>query len=170
MKLVLKKSILREWRWEDKDSLIHHANNIEVARMVLDRFPYPYNQLAADSWLNQVTTESIQTNFAIVVQNKVVGAIGVASEGDIFYRMAEIGYWLGQDYWGKGIMTEAVGAVTSYAFKNFDLCRLWAGVFSNNPASTRVLLKNGFEFEGRLKKSITKYGQSYDQLIFAKVI
>ena len=170
MRIVLKKCVLREWLWEDKVSLIKHANNIKVARVVRDRFPYPYDNAAADSWLNQVTKEKHQTNFAIIVKNKAVGAIGFDSEGDIFYRTAEVGYWLGEDYWGKGIMTEALGAITSYAFSNFDLCRLWAGVFSNNPASVRILEKNGYEFEGRLKKNITKFGQTLDQLVFAKVI
>lgn len=170
MEIVLKKCILREWRWKDKNSLIQNANNIKVAEMVRDRFPYPYDEVAADTWLNEVARERRQTNFAIVVKNKAVGAIGFESEGDVFYRSAELGYWLGEDYWGRGIMTEAVEAVTSYAFDNFDLCRLWAGVFSNNPTSVRVLEKNGYEFEGRLRKSITKFGQTLDQLVFARII
>ena len=170
MNIVLRQCMLREWRWQDKISLIENANNINVARMVRNRFPYPYDAEAADDWLSQVTTDKVQTDFAIIVDNKAVGAIAFESEGDIFYRSAEIGYWLGEDYWGRGIMTEAVQAVTSYAFQNFDLCRLWAGVFSNNPSSARILEKNGYEFEGRLKKNITKFGQTLDQLIFAKVI
>lgn len=170
MQIVLKKCILREWRWEDKISLIENANNINVARMVRDRFPYPYDEQAADSWLNLVTSSKVQTDFTIVVEGKAVGAIGFESEGDIFYRSAEVGYWLGERYWGRGIMTEAIQAITTYAFSSFDLCRLWAGVFSNNPTSARVLEKNGYEFEGRLKKNVTKFGQTLDQLIFAKVI
>ena len=170
MEIVLKKSIIREWRWEDKISLIQNANNIKVAGMVRDRFPFPYDDLAADSWLSQVVGERKQTNFTIVVKNKAVGAIGFETEGDIYMRSAEIGYWLGENYWGRGIMTEAVHAVTSYAFQSFDLCRLWAGVCSNNPTSVRVLEKNGYEFEGRLRKSITKFGKTLDQLVFAKII
>ena len=169
MKIILKKCILREWRWEDKISLIKNANNIKIAGMVRDRFPYPYDDVAADTWLREVSGERGQTNFAIIVKNKAVGAIGFETEGDIFIRSAELGYWLGEDYWGRGIMTEAVQAVTSYAFKNFDLCRLWAGVFSNNPTSVRVLEKSGYEFEGRLRKNITKFGKTLDQLVFAKI-
>jgi RimJ/RimL family protein N-acetyltransferase len=170
MDIVLKKCLLREWRWEDKCSLMKYADNIKIARMVKDRFPYPYDAVAAENWLGMVTTESPQTNFAIVVKGKAVGGIGFESQGDIFRRSAEIGYWLGEDYWGKGIMTEAVKAVTFFAFQNYDLCRLYAGVFATNPASIRVLEKAGYQFEGRLRKSICKFGQIIDQLLFAKVI
>jgi len=170
MNIVLKKCVLREWQWQDKASLIKNADNIKIARMVKDRFPHPYNNTAADDWLRIVTAENPQTNFAIVINNKAVGGIGFESQGDIFRRSAEIGYWLGEAYWGKGIMTEAVIAVTAYAFQQFDLCRLYAGVFATNSASVRVLEKAGYLFEGRLRKSITKYGETIDQLLFAKVI
>ena len=170
MNIALKKCLLREWRWEDKDALIKNANNLNIAKMVKNRFPYPYDEAAANNWLSLVTIESPQTNFAIVVKNKAVGGIGFESQADIFRRSAEIGYWLGEDYWGKGIMTETVKAVTSFAFGNFDLCRMQAGVFATNSASVRVLEKAGYVFEGRLKKSITKFGQTIDQLVFAKVI
>lgn len=170
MNLVLKKCVLREWQWGDKKSLIKNANNPRIARMVKDRFPYPYDVAAADHWLGMVTNENPQTNFVILVKNKAVGGIGFEAQEDIFRRSAEIGYWLGEKYWGKGIMTEAVQAITAYAFDHFDLCRLYAGVFATNPASMRVLEKCGYEFEGRLKKSITKHGQTIDQFVFAKVI
>lgn len=169
MTIVLKKCILREWRWEDCESLIKHANNYKVARMVRDRFPYPYDEMAAREWLEVITRELPQTTFAIDVEDKAVGAISFEIQADIFIRSAEIGYWLGENYWNKGIMTEAVKAVTTYAFRNFDLCRLYAGVFASNPASVRVLEKAGYQFEGRLRKSITKYGQTIDELIYAQV-
>jgi ribosomal-protein-alanine N-acetyltransferase len=170
MNLLLKKCVLREWRWEDKPSLMRNANNIKVARMVKDRFPYPYDETAADNWLQAVVGDFPQTNFVIVVKDQAVGGIGFESPGDIFKRSAEIGYWLGENYWNQGIMTETVKAVTAYAFQNFDLCRLYAGVFAINSASVRVLEKAGYQFEGRLKKSITKFGRTFDQLLFAKVI
>ncbi len=169
MKITLKQSVLREWRYTDKLSLIRHADNIKVARMVKDRFPYPYDEKAADDWLMLVTAENPQTNFAITANDAVVGGIGFDTPGDIFRRSAEIGYWLGEEYWGRGIMTEAVRAVTDFAFTNFDICRVYAGVFANNPASVRVLEKAGYQFEGRLRKSITKFGQTIDQLVFAVV-
>jgi RimJ/RimL family protein N-acetyltransferase len=88
-------------------------------------------------------------------------------QNDVFRRSAEIGYWLGEDYWGRGIVTQAVREVTEYAFSKFDLCRIYAGVFEWNPASMRVLEKCGYRLEARMKKAITKDGKTIDDFIFA---
>ena len=109
------------------------------------------------------------TNFAIVVDGVSVGAIGLVLKDDVFRRSAEIGYWLGTDYWGRGIVTEAVRAVTDYAFATFDICRVYAGVFEWNPASMRVLERAGYELEGRMRKSVTKDGETVDELIYAVI-
>jgi len=109
------------------------------------------------------------TSFAIALDDEAVGGIGFTVQNDVAHRSAEIGYWLGEQFWGRGIATEALTAVTEYAFKNFDLCRLYAHVFEWNPASARVLEKAGYDFEGRLKKSVTKNGQTIDQLMYAIV-
>jgi RimJ/RimL family protein N-acetyltransferase len=103
------------------------------------------------------------------VDEEAVGGIGFTVQPDVAHRSAEIGYWLGEKFWGRGIATEALKAVTEYAFANYDLCRLYAHVFDWNPASARVLEKAGYRFEGRLKKSVTKNGQTIDQLIYAMV-
>jgi RimJ/RimL family protein N-acetyltransferase len=87
----------------------------------------------------------------------------------VFRRSAEIGYWLGEEYWGRGIVTEALRAVTDYAFATFDLCRLSAGVFEWNPGSMRVLEKAGYELECRSHKSVTKDGQTIDEFIYVSV-
>ena len=100
---------------------------------------------------------------------EAVGGIGFTPQHDVERRSAEIGYWLAEEFWGRGIATEALIAVTEYAFANFDLCRLYAHVFDWNGASARVLEKAGYEFEGRLKKSVTKNGQIIDQLMYAKI-
>jgi RimJ/RimL family protein N-acetyltransferase len=84
-------------------------------------------------------------------------------------RSAEIGYWLGEPFWGRGIMSEAVPAFTAYAFATFDVCRLYASVFEWNPASARILEKAGYVCEGRLRKSVVKDGRTIDQLLFACV-
>ena len=109
------------------------------------------------------------TNFAIDVAGDAVGGIGFTVQYDVARRSAEIGYWLGEDFWGRGIATEALIAVTDYAFSNYDVCRLYAHVFDWNRASARVLEKAGYQFEGRMKKSVTKDGQTIDQLMYAKV-
>ena len=104
-----------------------------------------------------------------MVEGAAVGGIGLDLRSDIFRRSAEIGYWLGEPFWGRGLTTEAVRAVTDYAFETFDLRRIDAGVFEWNRASMRVLEKAGYTCEARLRKSITKEGQTIDQLIYARV-
>jgi len=132
-----------------------------------DRFPYPYTVRDARNWLDVVVDQRLETNFAIDVGGEVVGGIGFTPQDDVARRSAEIGYWLGEQFWGRGIATEALVAVTEYAFATFDLCRLYAHVFDWNGASARVLEKAGYVFEGRLKKSVTKDGQTIDQLMYA---
>lgn len=123
----------------------------------------------ARRWIRQASGISPQTQFAIVVEGAAVGGIGLDLRSDIFRRSAEIGYWLGEPFWGRGLTTEAVRAVTDYAFETFDLRRIDAGVFEWNRASMRVLEKAGYTCEARLRKSITKEGQTIDQLIYARV-
>jgi RimJ/RimL family protein N-acetyltransferase len=110
-----------------------------------------------------------ETNFAIAVAGEAVGGIGFILQPDVARRSAEIGYWLGEEFWGRGIATEAVIAMTARAFANHDLCRVYAHVFEWNRASARVLEKAGYEFEGRLRKSVTKDGKTIDQLMYAVV-
>ncbi len=134
-----------------------------------DRFPHPYTHADARRWLDTVVGIRPETNFAIAVEDEAVGGVGYTIDSDVNYRSAEIGYWLGEEFWGRGITTEALIAVTEHAFSTYDLCRLYAHVFDWNPASARVLEKAGYEFEGRLRKSVTKAGQTIDQLMYAIV-
>ena len=114
-----------------------------------------------------VVGRSPATDFAIEVGSEAVGAIGIAIGDDIFRRSAELGYWLGRSFWGRGIASSAVRAVTEHAFGRFDLNRLHAGVFAWNPASARVLEKAGYLLEGRLRSAVTKDGRMTDQLLYA---
>ena len=167
MKFELSRCTVRSWRWDDRESLVRHANNKEVSINLRDRFPYPYSHSDARAWLEYAVDREPETNFAICVKDEAVGGIGFILEGDVGYRSAEIGYWLGQEFWGRGITSEALAAVTDYAFENFDLCRLYAHVFEWNPASARVLEKAGYSKEGRLRKSVTKDGRTIDQFLYA---
>lgn len=168
LKIKLDRSLLREWRPADEGSLVLYANNRNIWINLRDRFPFPYTRKDARKWIRQANLGMTQTQFAIVVDGAAAGGIGFEVKRDVFRRSAEIGYWLGEPFWGRGIMTEAVQAVTEYAFKNFDLCRIEAGIFEWNLASMRVLEKAGYECEARLKKSVTKDGITVDQLIYAK--
>jgi len=148
---------------------VRHANNRKVSINLRDRFPYPYTVGDARSWLDSVIGHKRETNFAIDVAGEAVGGIGFTVQPDVGHRSAEIGYWLGEEFWGRGITTDALIAVTEYAFSNFDICRLYAHVFEWNGVSARVLEKAGYTFEGRLRKSVTKEGQTIDQLMYAMI-
>jgi RimJ/RimL family protein N-acetyltransferase len=169
VEIVLARCCLREWRAEDAQSLVQHANNRAVSRNLAEIFPYPYTADDADKWLTRFVGVSPQTQFAIVVDGAAVGGIGLFLGSDIHRRSAEIGYWLGEAHWGKGIMTEAVRAVTRYAFSTFDVAHVFAGLFARNDASRRVLEKAGFVFEGRLRRHVTRDGETMDDLIYGIV-
>ena len=169
MDFELSRSRLRPGYPGDEDSLVRHANNRKVWRNLRDAFPHPYTIADAKKWIQIANPSPPIANFAIIVEGAAVGGIGLVLKDDVFRRSAEIGYWLGEEFWGRGIVTEAVRSVTEYAFSNFDLCRIFAGVFEWNPGSMRVLEKAGYEFECRTRKSITKDGETIDEFIYAMV-
>jgi RimJ/RimL family protein N-acetyltransferase len=161
---------LRPWRKGDEGSLVQYANNRHVWINLTDRFPHPYTRDDAESWIRQVEAQgSPPRNFAIVVEGEAVGGIGLDPLADVNRRTAEVGYWLGEPFWGRGIATEALGLVSSYAFEYFDLDRLQASVFEWNPASSRVLEKSGYALEARIHQSVYKDGQLIDSLLYARL-
>jgi [ribosomal protein S5]-alanine N-acetyltransferase len=160
-------SLIREWRRGDEEALARHANNPNVSRNMRDRFPHPYSRADAAWWIARAGAQSPQTDFAIVVEGEAAGGIGFILQEDVSRRSVEIGYWLGEAFWGRGIATDAVRAMTDHIFANFDVCRIYATVFESNPASSRVLDKAGFILEGRLRKAVTKSGETIDALMYA---
>ncbi|MGI9076027.1 MAG: GNAT family N-acetyltransferase [Gemmatimonadaceae bacterium] len=158
---------LRDWRMEDAASLARHANNRKVWRNLRDRFPHPYTEEDARQFINTSMLALPRTNFAIEVGGEAVGSIGLILHDDIERVGAELGYWLGESCWGKGIVTAAVGAVTRYAFEAFDLHRIYAIAFAWNPGSARVLEKAGFKLEGTMLKSAIKDGEVVDQFLYS---
>lgn len=169
MEFKLTSCTVRSWEWRDREAIVRHANNRKVWLNLRDRFPHPYTNTDARNWLEMVVGVRPENSFAIAVDDEAVGGIGFTVQHDVGRRSAEIGYWLGEEFWGRGLATQALIAVTDYAFANYDLCRMYAHVFEWNPASARVLEKAGYQFEGRLKKSVTKDGQTIDQLMYAVV-
>ena len=160
---------LRSYRSDDAPALAKYANNRNVSRNLRDRFPYPYRIEDAEAFIRLASEQDPETIFAIASHTEVIGGIGLELYDDVHRRSAQVGYWLGEPFWGRGIATLALRAVTDYAFTQFDLARLYAYVYEWNPASARVLEKAGYEYEGRLRKSITKDGQTIDQLLYAMV-
>lgn len=146
---------------------MRHANNRNIWINLRDRFPYPYTSDDGARWMAWVLAERPETNFAIAVGDDVVGGVGYEIQPDVHRFSAEIGFWLGEAYWGRGIMTEALRAVTEHALRTHDLVRLYATVFEWNPASMRVLEKAGYTREARLSRSAVKDGKVIDQLLYA---
>ncbi len=169
VEITRKRFTLREWRPGDAESLAQHANNIKIWRNLHDAFPHPYTRADADAWIEQTSAVPSGTVFAIVVGGKAVGGIGINPMKDEHRRTAAIGYWLGESYWGRGIATEALRAMTDHAFATFDLARLEAYVFEWNLASARVLEKAGYTREAVLRKRVTKEGRTVDCFLYARV-
>jgi [ribosomal protein S5]-alanine N-acetyltransferase len=161
--------IVRDWREGDREALMRFANNRRVWRNLKDRFPHPYTAADAEAWLALSSTNPERTDWAIEVDSLSVGGIGLIPLADVHVRTAHIGYWLGEPYWGRGIMTDAVRAVSGHALGQPGFLRLEAPVFAWNPASMRVLEKCGFEREGVMKKSVFKDGELIDSLLYARV-
>ena len=169
MEITLSRCTLRPWRIGDEASLVRHADNRNVSGNLKDRFPFPYTAADATAWIAHASGQMPIVNFAIVVDGEAVGGTGIELGADVFHRSAEIGYWLGEPFWGRGIATEVLRALTDYAWATFDIIRLEAGVFSWNPASARVLEKAGYTLEARHRKNVTKDGETIDRLVYALV-
>jgi len=158
---------LRPWDFDDRESLVYHANNYNIARYMTDRFPYPYTLQDASSFIQMASTGTPPNILAIEVEGKGVGGIGLHMQPDIYRKNAELGYWLGESYWGKGIITNAIIEMTRYGFANWDINRIFARPFGTNKASQRVLEKAGFTLEGKFEKSLYKNNEYLDELIYA---
>ena len=169
MEIVLSRCRLRPFHDGDQASIARYANNRRVWLNLRDGFPHPYTGADADAWVRRFARQDPPTQCGVEVRGEVVGGIGITPQEDVHRRSAEIGYWLGEPFWGRGIMSEAVPAFTAYALATFDVCRLYATVFEWNRASARILEKAGYVLEGRLRKSVSKDGQTLDQFLFAYV-
>jgi len=167
MQLILKRCTVRPWRLDDAESVARHANNRKIWLGIRDCFPHPSTIQDAREFLQRAVSERPEMKFCVEIEDAAVGGIGV-HPGDVHRYRATVGYWLGEQFWGRGIMTEVLTAVTDFCFKNFPLHRISAEVFSNNPASSRVLEKAGFTFEGRLKNDVLKVGKLLDSLLYAR--
>jgi [ribosomal protein S5]-alanine N-acetyltransferase len=169
MEIRTERLILRPWRTGDEPALAEIANNRKIWINLRDLFPHPYTLRDAQTWVAQTAGEDPTRNFAVETESRLAGGIGLDLKSGNSRLTAQVGYWLGESFWGRGLAAEALRAVTDYAFARFDLRRLEAGVFEWNPASTRVLEKCGFSLEGRLLKAATKDGKTIDVLLYTFV-
>jgi RimJ/RimL family protein N-acetyltransferase len=167
MKITFGEYCLRSYEYSDQEALVKYANNFNISRLLRDQFPFPYTKADAETWLIHACNQEIETNFIIANANGLIGAIGINLQDDVNRFSAEIGYWLAEPFWGKGIATEALKKFTEFAFNNFSLNRIYANVFEGNDASEKVLLKAGYKKEATLKKAVFKEGKFLDQYIYA---
>lgn len=160
---------LRNWKYEDREDVAYYANNKKIADFLRNGFPHPYTIENADFFLKMGLEGDQQKQLmkAIVVEGHAVGSIGIFLKEDVYCKSAELGYWLGEDFWSKGIMTEAVRQICKLAFENYELIRIFAEPFAGNEGSRRVLEKAGFTLEGIMKKSVFKNGQISDSCMYA---
>jgi ribosomal-protein-alanine N-acetyltransferase len=168
MQFVLERCTIRPWRLDDAESLAKHANNRKVWLGLRDLFPHPYTIQDARKFLEATVGFEPITIFCIEVNGAAVGGIGIHLGIDVHRHTAELGYWLGEEFWARGIMTEAVGTFTDFCFDRFSLRRIYAEPFANNRPSARVLEKSDFLLEGRLKNNVLKDGELLDSLLYAR--
>ncbi|MDZ7607584.1 MAG: GNAT family protein [Cyclobacteriaceae bacterium] len=174
IELTDKYILLRTLRYSDKESMAILANNKRIWNNLRDEFPYPYTENDALKFIDGVKVKEPQVDFAIEYEHRFTGVISLMPQKDILRHSAEIGYWIGEPFWGKGIASAAVALLVHYGFKTLGLQRIYASVFEGNVASQKVLENCGFLLEGTFRKGAFKnnrflndlrYGITRDQVV-----
>ena len=170
MEIKLKSCLVRSWRLGDADAIARHANNHKIWLNLRDAFPYPYTVQDAREFIKSLKDRTPETTFTIAVNGEAAGSVGFVLRHDVERVSAEIGYWLAEPFWGRGIVADALGAVTDFAVREHHLTRVFAVPFAWNAASCRVLEKAGYVLEARLRRSAIKDGRITDQLQYAFIV
>ncbi len=167
MKLKISDSCqIRSYRPDDVNAIVKYANNRNVWVTLRDSFPSPYTKADAEEWLDIISGQIPESSFAVSDKKELIGGIGLVKQGDVYRLSGEVGFWLGEPFWGKGIATKILTAFTQYVFGNYEIIKIYAYVFSSNPASARVLEKSGYLQEGCLRNAVIKDGKIMDQLVY----
>lgn len=158
---------LRPWEETDLHSLVKYASNPAVAANMTDLFPHPYTEAHGYAFIRMARSQEPRHILCIEVNGEAAGSIGLHRQSDIHRMNMELGYWLAEPFWGKGIVTEAVRQMVVYGFAHWDVQRIFARPFGTNIASQRVLEKAGFRLEARFEKTLLKNGVYLDELVYA---
>jgi [ribosomal protein S5]-alanine N-acetyltransferase len=161
---------LREWRRSDIKDLAKIANNKKIWDNVRDRLPHPYSEKDAKEWIKLVQKQKLVTTFCVEADGEVAGSVGLTLKEDVYRKNVEIGYFIAEKFWGKGVATEAIRQLVSYIENNFDVIRIYAEVFEHNKASMKVLEKNGFHLESVRKKAAIKNNIVLDDYVYVKLL
>ena len=170
MELSCGKCKVRSWHLNDVESTARHANNKKIWLNLRDRFPYPYTKVDARNWIESALAARPETCWAIDISGEAVGSIGFDLKTDVERYSAEVGYWLGETFWGRGICTAALKAPTPFALKSYNLKRIFALPFIENIASIHVLEKADYHRECIMRRSAFKDGRFVDQVLYAYVL
>ena len=157
---------IRQYQLTDVEALVKYGNNYSVSKFLRDAFPFPYTQKDAMQWIDMVMHNKFNLAFAIADEKELIGGIGAMPNQDVNRFTAEIGYWLAEPFWNKGIISKAVSTFCGYLFNNFNFNHLTASIFEGNDASMRVVQKAGFVLEGVLRKNVFKENKFLDQYIY----
>jgi RimJ/RimL family protein N-acetyltransferase len=160
--------LIRDWCIDDASSIARYANNRKIWTNLRDAFPYPYSKNDALAYISRSLQTDPRVAFAIATEREAIGSIGLMPGKDVHRFSAELGYWLAEPFWRRGIMTEAVKAVSKYALETLGFSRIYAEPYATNTASARVLEKSGFVLEGIMRASVFKDGRVLDQFLYAK--
>lgn len=162
---------IRQWRLTDAKDLANALNNLKILNNLRDGLPFPYTETDGKQFINDMLSADKTKTFAFAVEvdGKVIGSVGAFRQNNVHCKTAEIGYYIAEEFWGKGIATSAVKSVCDYVFDHTDIMRIFAEPFADNAASCRVLEKAGFEYEGTLKSNAVKCGQVKDMKMYALI-
>lgn len=162
---------IRKWKLSDAANLAAALSNKKVQDNLRDGLPYPYTEQDGIDFISAMLSADKNDTFAVAVtiDDKAIGSIGVFRQSNIHRLTAELGYYIAEEYWGKGIMTEAVKQICKYVFSTSDIIRIYAEPFAYNTASCRVLEKSGFQYEGILRKNAVKNGKVLDMKLYSKI-
>ena len=161
--------VLRNFQITDKVRIAQLCNNKKIWDNVRDFLPFPYTEDDAEEFIEICCEENPQLTFVIEFENKLSGVIGLIQQSDVYRLTAEVGYWIGESYWGKGIATKALNLISNYGFNELKLVRIYSGVFDFNKASQRVMEKAGYSHEGVFRKSVFKNNNILDEYRYAKL-
>ncbi len=160
---------LRRLQLDDAKQIAHLINNKKIWDNLRNYIPHPYHEEDAIFFINLTLKETPEQTFGIKYKGQLCGVIGLIIQNDVYENTAELGYWIGEEFWKKGIATKAVALINDYGFQQLNLRRIYAGIFEFNSASIKVLEKNGYQQEGIFRQSVTKNGQIYDEYRYAKL-
>ena len=158
--------IIRPWKNTDIDSLVKHANNSKIAKFMMNTFPHPYTRDVGEKFIEFANSEEPIHIFAIEVDGEAVGGIGIHPKTDIHEKNAEIGYWLAEPFWGNGIVSKSIKQMVNFAFRTYNIDRVYALTFGTNKSSQIVLEKNNFTLEAKLKNVVFKNNKFIDEYIY----